>query len=188
MAWCHLTVCIRSLFNCQTAKRNRPLSLSGRGGSPVVALFFRPPVEGDGAPRWRPGYPGCPVGSGLIETHLSPDAPAPLGAPRRYLSAFAFLGARTMRGLLPASLLRGPLGGEVTTHAREYRIPPHPGDVSRGRPSMDGTGHVNISGTWRQGLFSYDMNKIRKRECAGEQPQRRSGLSPTADIFGVAAK
>jgi hypothetical protein len=30
----------------------------------------------------------------------------------------------------PASLLRGPLGGEVTTPAREYRIPPHQNDVS----------------------------------------------------------
>lgn len=30
----------------------------------------------------------------------------------------------------PASLLRGPLGGEVTTPAREYRILPHQNDVS----------------------------------------------------------
>ena len=41
------------------------------------------------------------------------------------MSAFAFVGARTMRGLLPAPLLRGPLGGELATPAREYRIPPH---------------------------------------------------------------
>jgi hypothetical protein len=37
------------VFNCQTAKRNRPLSLCGRGVRPYFLLFFRPPNEG----RWR---------------------------------------------------------------------------------------------------------------------------------------
>jgi len=36
-------------FNCQTAKANRPLSLSGRGGSPVFPSLFRSPKRGE----WR---------------------------------------------------------------------------------------------------------------------------------------
>jgi hypothetical protein len=39
----------------------------------------------------------------------------------------------------PHRLLRGPLGGGVTSPTRKYRIPPHRCDVSRGRPSLDGT-------------------------------------------------
>src|SRR5262245_44294195 len=40
----------------------------------------------------------------------------------------------------PHRLLRGPLGGgETSSPARKYRIPPHRRDVSRRRPSLDGT-------------------------------------------------
>src|SRR5262249_13741867 len=65
---------------------------------------------------------------------------SPPGAPRRYPSAFAFLGARTMRGLTPRTVCSGGRSGAGK------RLPhpqvPHPAPVvarPRGRPSLDGT-------------------------------------------------
>src|SRR6266545_8170459 len=74
-----------------------PVALLGRGGSPVFRSFCFPRIEGDGAPRRRPGCPGvaglvirlCPDCSEL--PHPSPDATAPLGAPFAASSAICLL-------------------------------------------------------------------------------------------------
>src|SRR5262249_53272082 len=73
------------ISNSQT--KSAPVFIRARGFARISFSFSVPQIEGDGAPRRRPGYPGCPVGSGLIETHQSPDAPAPLGAPYAASSA-----------------------------------------------------------------------------------------------------
>ena len=69
------------------------------------------------------GRPGGSVRAALAGLTHHTDASASADAPSRYLSAFAFLGGRTIRGLYLAPLLRRPLGGGITTPAREYRIP-----------------------------------------------------------------
>src|SRR5262249_36184413 len=65
---------------------------------------------------------------------------SPTDAPRRYLSAFAFLGARTMRGLTPRPVCSGGRWGA------EKRLHPPASTASRpivarprGRPSVNGT-------------------------------------------------
>src|SRR5262245_2580812 len=61
------------ISNSQT--KSAPDLVRALGSARIPLSFSVPRIEGDGAPRWRPGYPGCPVGSGLIETHRSLDAP-----------------------------------------------------------------------------------------------------------------
>ena len=126
-----------SYSTCQTAMGNRPLSLCGRGGSPVFRSLFASPESRGMARR-----DGAPVNPGFVR--LAPDLLRRTGRsmrPRlsarhaRHLSAFAFVGARTMwdlpnRGSLPTPQLRGPLGGGITTPTRKYRIPAHQNDVS----------------------------------------------------------
>jgi hypothetical protein len=106
-----------------------PCLYPGAGVRPWFSLFSVPRIEGDGAPRWRPGYPGCPVGSGLVETHRSLDAPAPLGAPYAASSAISLIRVPD-RGRLNLVRPRGwsfrePPRDAIASHARRCRIPPH---------------------------------------------------------------
>src|SRR6266545_1176069 len=111
-----------------------PLSLCGRGGSPVFRSLFPPPMRG-GWRAERRSVRISPDGPGISRavTHHT-DAPASPDAPFAASVRFRVSRWPATRGLTPASLLRRPLGGEVTTPARKYRIPPHPCDVSRRTP------------------------------------------------------
>src|SRR5262244_1807891 len=123
-----------------TAKADRPLLLAGRGGSPVFPFLFLPPSRGG----WRAERrmfritPGDPEAPGLTHQRMRPR----LSTRHRGicpLSRFSVTGRRGPISSPLRGLTRRPLGGGITTPARKYRIPPHRCDVSRGRPSLDGT-------------------------------------------------
>src|SRR5262245_24998236 len=110
-------------------------------GSARIPLSFLPPYEGDGAPKGA--CPGLLQG-GPICVRASPDrrtlalmtrAPAPLGAPPRHRSAFAFTAAGPAGAVLPpVEAARRPPGYAVASHARRCRVPPHSYDASAEAP------------------------------------------------------
>src|SRR6266545_121725 len=113
-----------------------PLSLCGRGGSPVFRSLFPPPMRG-GWRAERRSVRISPDGPGISRavTHHT-DAPASPDAPFAASVRFRVSRWPATRGLTPASLLRRPLGGGVTTPARKYRIPFPSCGVPRRTPSL----------------------------------------------------
>src|SRR5262245_62243012 len=76
------------------------------------SISFPPPMRGDGAPTgavsgFRRTARRISPGGSLPSLAHRTDAPASADAPLRYLSAFAFLGARSMRGPTPRTVLPG---------------------------------------------------------------------------------
>src|SRR5262249_5686084 len=108
--------------------KSAPVFMRALGPARSSSLFPSPESRGmarrDGAPVTRV----CPVGSGLVETHRSLDAPAPLGAPYAASSAICLRtslgpGASVVRPRGWSS--RETPGAVIASHARRSRIPPH---------------------------------------------------------------
>src|SRR5262249_6424986 len=126
------------IFNSQS--RSAPVVGWARGFA-RIPISFLPPVEGDGAPKGAcSGFRrNGPEARGL--THQRRMRPRLSTRHRGIcpLSRFSVTGRRGPISSPLRGLTRRPLGGGITTPARKYRIPPHRCDVSRGRPSLDGT-------------------------------------------------
>src|SRR5262245_29347705 len=113
-------------FERLTGRRSNSQRYAGpcrdaRGVRPWSDLFSVPPMRGDGAPKGAvSGFRGTARGAaGLWRIRrMRPRLPT---RHSRYLSAFAFLGGRTMRGQYYA-LLPTSARGRVTKPARQYRI------------------------------------------------------------------
>jgi hypothetical protein len=120
------------LSNSRSSQRYAGSGLgSGAGVCPSSPSFPSPSSEGDGAPKRRlPDCSGCPdslrTGPDRRALALMTRAPAPLGAPPRHRSAFAFHGGRTCRGLsTPWQATRVPPECMGANHARRCSVPPH---------------------------------------------------------------
>ncbi len=113
------------------AELHRPLSLCGRGGSPVFRSLFPPPMRG-GWRAERRSVRISPDGPGITRavTHHT-DAPASPDAPCAVSIRFRVYGGRTIRGLTPQRWFR------LAARGRGYEARPqvpHPVPVLR-RPA-----------------------------------------------------
>jgi hypothetical protein len=122
-----------------------PVALLGRGGSPVFLSFRSPRIEGNGAPRRRPGCPGLP---GCLRAYGDALVAQCVRASRRATAAsgpFAFHGSRPTGVVVRLTrLLWEPLGDVIAYHARKCRIPPHYTNAFAKAP-LDGRDIGNIS-------------------------------------------
>src|SRR5262249_4335416 len=132
------------IFNSQS--RSAPVVGWARGFARISVSFPSPESRGmarrkahvpdfAGTARITPGDPEAP---GLTHQRMRPR----LSTRHRGicpLSRFSVTGRRGPISSPLRGLTRRPLGGGTTPPARKYRIPPHRCDVSRGRPSVDGT-------------------------------------------------